>query len=466
MEISDLVRSLLTKRGIESADQVEAFLRPDYEAHTHSPSLLYGMDRAVARALLAIESGERIAVYADFDCDGIPGAALLSDFFAKIGYGNVETYLPHRDREGYGFNNEAIGALAARGVSLIITVDVGTTALDAVLHAKSLGVDVIVTDHHEIQGALPEAVAVLNPKREPYPFPHLCGSAVAFKLAQALLAEGRKRGLKGFAEVPLGWEKWLLDLVAIATVADLVPLVGENRVLAHFGLRVLRKSPRPGILALCNRLRLKRSELTEDEIAFSLAPRINAASRMDDPDLAFRLLSTHDQAEAEQLAAQLEELNTKRKSAVATLVRSAKKTANTRFRSDERVITLGNPEWKPSLLGLAANSIMEERGGIVCLWGRDAKGRLKGSCRSDGSVSVIDLFAATPDSFEEYGGHAASCGFSVSHEKVHTLHDALSNVYARISASAEGGPASGGKSEREPDADLTLSELAWGLFEE
>ena len=464
--VSDFLRALLAKRGIVEAESVATFLNPDYDLHTHSPFLLQGMDIAVARLLLAISRTERIAVYADFDCDGIPGAALLADFFNKIGYSNFEVYLPHRDREGYGFHTEAIEILETRNVSLIITVDVGTTAIESVRFAKEKGIDVIVTDHHEIVGELPQAHAIVNPKLGEYPFPHLCGAAVAFKLVHATLVEGKKRELEAFTEIPDGWEKWLLDLVAIATVADLVPLVGENRVLAHFGLRVLRKSPRPGILALCNRLRLKRSELTEDEIAFSLAPRINAASRMDDPDLAFRLLSTHDQAEAEQLAAQLEELNTKRKSAVATLVRSAKKTANTRFRSDERVIMLGNPEWKPALLGLAANSIMEERGGIVCLWGRDAKGRLKGSCRSDGSVSVIDLFAATPDSFEEYGGHAASCGFSVSHENVHALHDTLSNVYARISASAEGGPASGGKSEREPDADLTLSELAWGLFEE
>ena len=459
MEISDLVRSLLTKRGIESADQVEAFLRPDYEAHTHSPSLLYGMDRAVARALLAIESGERIAVYADFDCDGIPGAALLSDFFAKIGYGNVETYLPHRDREGYGFHNEAIGALAARGVSLIITVDVGTTALGAVLHAKSLGVDVIVTDHHEIQGALPEAVAVLNPKREPYPFPHLCGAAVAFKLAQALLAEGRKRGLKGFAEVSLGWEKWLLDMVGIATVADMVPLVGENRVLAHFGLAVLRKSPRPGILALCNRLRLRQSELTEDDIGFSFAPRINAASRMDDPDLAFRLLTTRDSNEAEQIAAQLEKLNTRRKTLVGSVVREAKKHIRGRFSADEKVVVLGNPEWKPSLLGLVANSIVEERGGVVCVWGRDANGCIKGSCRSDGSVSVVELFANAPGAVIEFGGHAASGGFSVSHEGVHTLGESL----ARAAESMEH-TVSARRVSSESDALASLSEISLSLL--
>src|SRR3989344_1987727 len=176
----DLVVRLLAKRGISDAAEVSAFLNPDYELHTHDPFLLHGMDVAVARLSSAIEKNERIAVYADFDCDGIPGAALLSDLFNKIGYENFEVYLPHRDREGYGFHTDAIVALAEHDVKLITTVDVGTTAVDAVQFAKEKGIDVVVTDHHEIPGALPDAVAVLNPKRSPYPFPHLCGAAVAF----------------------------------------------------------------------------------------------------------------------------------------------------------------------------------------------------------------------------------------------------------------------------------------------
>ncbi|MEK7093358.1 MAG: DHH family phosphoesterase, partial [Patescibacteria group bacterium] len=252
MEISELVRGLLSRRGVTSDGDISAFLAPDYEKHTHAPQLLLGMERATTRVLAAMRGNERIAVYADFDCDGIPGAAVLSDFFNKVGYQNFEVYLPHRDREGYGFHTEAITLLASRGVSLIITVDVGTTAVEAVAFAKERGIDVIVTDHHEpvrepsasngpgITGTLPAAVAVLNPKLGEYPFPHLCGAAMAFKLVQAMLAEGKKEGLANFVAVPEGWEKWLLDLVAIATIADMVPLVGENRVLAYWGLQVLR----------------------------------------------------------------------------------------------------------------------------------------------------------------------------------------------------------------------------------
>ena len=453
--MSPLIRSLLEKRGITEPADIHAFLNPNYELHTHSPFLLEGMDRAVARVLSAITRGERIAVYADFDCDGIPGAALLSDFFAKIKYGNVEMYLPHRDREGYGFHIEAIEELAARDVKLIITVDVGTTAIEAVRRAKELGVDVIVTDHHEIIGPLPDAVAVLNPKISPYPFPHLCGAGVAFKLAQALLIEGRKHSTPNFHDIPAGWEKWLLDLVGIATIADMVPLTGENRTLAYFGLAVLRKSPRLGIIALCKCLRLKQNEITESDIGFSFAPRINAASRMDEPDLALRLLTTRDSQEAEKLALHLDRLNTSRKGIVGGVVREAKRRMRERFSAGEKVVVLGDTEWKPSLLGLAANSLMEGRNGVVCLWGRDALGRLKGSCRSDGSISVVELFANSGSAFLEYGGHNAAGGFSVSHESVHTLYEDL----ARSAEKLWRAPASG---EVESNADPVRSDASNG----
>jgi single-stranded-DNA-specific exonuclease len=456
-ELSELVRTLLAKRGVESADDIAAFLTPDYEKHTHVPQLLQGMDRATARILAAIRGNERIAVYADFDCDGIPGAAVLSDFFNKVGYENFEVYLPHRDREGYGFHTEAIAELASRGVALIITVDVGTTALEAVRFAKEKGVDVIVTDHHEITGQLPDAIAVINPKLAPYPFPHLCGAAMAFKLVQALIAEGKMQGLERFIAIPEGWEKWLLDLVAIATVADMVPLVGENRTLAYWGLQVLRKTPRPGIVALCNRLRLRRAELTEDDIGFSIAPRINAASRMDEPNLALRLLTTKDSGEAEKLAAHLEELNASRKGVVGAIVREAKKHARERFAPHEQVVVMGNPDWKPALLGLAANSVMEERGGIVCLWGRDAHGRIKGSCRSDGTYSVVDIFAGAGEALAESGGHAKSGGFSVLPDRIHSLQE----VFVRAAEALERNEIS---PSGEHDALIMLREASGPLY--
>lgn len=459
MEVSELVRSLLEKRGIVAAEDVATFLEPSYEEGTHDPCLMPEMARAVSRLLLAMEAGERVAVYADFDCDGIPGAALLSDFFKKIGYANVELYIPHRDREGYGFHKEAIAALADRGVSLIITVDVGTVAHEGVSFAKEKGVDVIVTDHHELSEKSPEAFALLNPKREGYPFPDLCGAAVAWKLVQATLVEGRRRGLSTFVAIPEGWEKWLLDMVAIATVADMVSLVGENRVLAHWGLKVLRKSPRRGIRALCEKLRLRQPELAEDDIGFSIAPRINAASRMDDPELALRLLTTDDSREAHELAAKLETLNASRKGIVAGIVKKARKKIAARYAAGERVMVAGDPEWRPSLLGLAANSIMNERGGMVCLWGRDASGALKGSCRADESISVTDVFAQAGDAFIECGGHKRSGGFTVSPERIHELPELL-RAAAERAAVGEQAP------ERAEDASILLNELSREFFDD
>jgi single-stranded-DNA-specific exonuclease len=454
---SDLVGHLLQKRGITAPEDVEKFLKPDFVRDTHDPFLLNDMERAVVRVLSAMTQGERIAIYADFDCDGIPGASLMSDFFAKIGYSNIEVYLPHRDREGYGFHTVAIDALKSRGVSLIITIDVGTVAHEGIEHAKKSGIDVIVTDHHEIPGERPAAYALVNPKIAPYPFPDLCGAATAWKLVSAILKEGKKRGLENFTAIPDGWEKWLLDLVAIATVADLVPLRGENRALAHFGLTVLRKTPRAGIRALATSARVNQATLTEDDIGFSFAPRINAASRMDEPELALKLLTTTNADEAAEVAGQLESLNRKRKGVVAAIVRDAKARVRTRYSSHDRVVVLGDTEWKPALMGLAANSIMEDRGGVVVMWGKDANGKLKGSARSDGSISVVELFAKAGDALIEFGGHHASGGFSVSREAVHTLPERLVAAAMEIASTPK-------VKGFDTDADISLGEISTTLL--
>lgn len=456
---SDFLLSLLARRGITTSNDVSNFLHPDYELHTHDPFLLQGMDRAAERVLRAIEKNERIALYADFDCDGIPGAALFSDFLKKAGCENFEVYVPHRDREGYGFHVEAIAELSARGTTLIVAVDVGTNAVAAVGYAKQLGIDCVIADHHEVTGVLPDAIAVLNPKLGSYPFRELCGASVAFKLVQAALAKGARR-LPSLAKIPRGWEKWLLDMVAIATIADMVPLLGENRVLASYGIKVLRKSVRPGIRALCAQLRLKQSELTEDDISFSFAPRINAASRMDEPHIALSLLTTRSTHEADKLARVLEKLNTARKGIVGTLVRQAREKTKTRYIEEDRIIVLGSTEWKPALLGLAANSLVQERGGVVCLWGRDGNGKIKGSCRSDGSVSVVDLFVHARDAFEEYGGHSRSGGFTVSPSAIYTLPETLAKVAevleTRVSV----------QQKIQADSEITLSSLSSKFFEE
>lgn len=455
MVVSEFVSSLLSKRGITD---IEAFLKPSYDEHLHDPFLLSDMGKAIARFFIALEKKERIAIYSDFDCDGVCGAAVFRDFFARIGYGNFEIYLPHRDEEGYGFHPEAVKSICERGASLIITVDVGISGHDGVRAASDAGADVIITDHHEAMVGVPGALAVVNPKLNEYPFPHLCGAAVAFKFVQAAIAEGKRRGLSEFVRIPEGWEKWLLDVVALATIADMVPLTGENRVLVHYGLRVLRRSRRPGVRELCEIARVSQSILTEDDVGFSLAPRLNAASRMDRAELAFELLTTDDPMEARRRASMLEALNKKRKGVVGSIVKQAKRRAKERFGDSSPLAVLGDSAWKPALLGLAANSLMQERGGVVCLWGRDAAGNLKGSCRSDGSISLVDLFGNVGDALSQYGGHAQAGGFTVSSEAVHTLPETLAASYAVVSAMREGEAVS--IVETAFDAALPLSSIS------
>jgi len=436
-----LVRQLLWNRGIETAAAATAFLAPLYDS-LHDPFLMTDMEPAVERVLAAVDRSERIAIYSDYDCDGIPGGVLLHDFLRAIGYENFENYIPHRHHEGYGLSIAAIDTLADRGATLMVTVDCGITDLAQVAHAQARGVDVIVTDHHEVGEVLPGAYAVLNPKRDDaYPFAGLCGSGVAWKLVQALL-------LRRPTLLPRGQEKWWLDVVGLATIADMVPLTGENRTLAHFGLAVLRKTRRPGLAHLFRLMRIERQHLTEDDIGFMIGPRINAASRMGTPEDAFHMLATRDESAAGGHAKHLETLNNERKGVVAAMVKDIKK--RMAHAEPAPVIVMGNPEWRPALVGLAANTLAEAYQRPVFLWGRDGREVIKGSCRSGGSASVVSIMRAAHDAFIEYGGHHASGGFSVSEDEIHTLDARLNSAYEAVRT--EGAPAA-----REVTLDATLS---------
>ncbi|MEL6803831.1 MAG: DHH family phosphoesterase, partial [Bacteroidota bacterium] len=341
-----LTNQLLINRDVTNEVIAEEFLFPDYDKHRHDPFLLPGIDAAVARILSAISNNERIAIYADYDCDGIPGAVVLSDFFAAIEYSNVRTYIPHRHFEGFGLHAEAVEKLKADAVDLIITIDCGTASVAAVARAAELGVDVVITDHHEPGETIPAAVAIVNPKVAPsYPFTELCGAGVIFKVVEALLQ-------KGDFTLTAGREKWWLDMVGVATINDMVPLQGENRVLAHFGLRVLRQSRRPGLQQLLRKARASQSHLTEDDVGFTIGPRINAASRMDTPEDAFALLTATDTSSAGAHVEHLEKLNNERKGLVASMSKELKKRV-AQLETIPPVIVLGNPEWRPALVGLA-----------------------------------------------------------------------------------------------------------------
>jgi len=442
---SPLVRQLLVGRGIVSAEEAEKFLNPHYENHSHDPFSMKDMEKAVKRVLRAIQNNERIAIFSDYDADGIPGAVALHDFFKKLGYLNFENYIPDRHGEGFGLNVKAVEQLNNAGAKLLITIDCGITDTEEVANANELGMDVIITDHHlpppsrkasegQARDGLPPAFAILNPKQADcaYPEKMLCGSGVVFKLIQALcshLSLNAKRYTLN--AISPGWEKWLLDLVGLATLSDMVPLTGENRVFAHFGLKVLRKSPRRGLYELLSVLRLNRAELTEDDIGFSIAPRINAASRMGAPMDAFRLFATTDEAEAATLARHLDKINNERKGKVASLIKEVRRIVEEK--GPRRVIVAGNPNWRPALLGLVANSLAEDMRCPVFLWGREESIELKGSCRSGGGVNLSLLMQEARSVFSDFGGHKEAGGFSTTLEKVHLLEAELERAYEKVS---------------------------------
>jgi single-stranded-DNA-specific exonuclease len=446
-----LVQKLLYYRGIKNKDDADIFVNPKYEEGLHDPFLLPNMEQAVSRILETIEKKEKIAIYSDYDADGIPGGVILHDFFKKIEFENFLNYIPHRHEEGFGLHKSAIDKLAKDSVELIITVDCGIGGVKQAKHASKLGIDLIITDHHEANGSVPTPAIIVNPKIDgaKYPNQNICGAGVVFKLVQGLIEKGN------FSLVE-GWEKWLLDMVGLATLSDMVSLTGENRILALYGLKVLQKSRRSGLVRLLKRNRVLQRMLTQDDVSFIITPRINAASRMDCPEYAFQMLVFDDHIEADNVVAHLEKLNRERKTEVAKI----SKTVNARLKKMEikHVIALGNPHWRPSLLGLVANSLSDKYHRPVFLWGRDGQGLLKGSCRSDDKIDLIELMSASDsETFSEFGGHKFSGGFAVSQNQVHFLEQRLNDAFEHL----------GNKREKDPtfvDSEIDISEIDYELY--
>jgi single-stranded-DNA-specific exonuclease len=460
----ELLRTLLEKRGIADLAQAEIFLNPDYERDFHDPFLMKDMKKACARIFKAINEDEKIVIYADYDCDGIPGAVILGDFFKQLGVSveiyphtkdfGVGVYIPQRNSEGYGLNLEAIKQFIESDVKLIITVDLGITAVEEVAEAKKNGIDVIITDHHIPHEILPKACAILNPKVDEYPEKMLCGAGVVFKLVQGLIKNLKEEESKVFASedclseasyagkkillsssffLKPGFEKWMLDMAGLATLSDMVPLTGENRAIVYFGMKVLKKSPRPGLQKLLAKMNIDQRYISEDDIGFMVTPRLNAASRMDDPMRAYELLSTGDIINADMLADHLTKINDERKTIVTGIMREVnKKFEANPTREEKEVIVVGNPAWRVGVLGLVAGKISDQHKKPVFVWGKDENDCIKGSCRSDGSVSIMELMNETSESFVDYGGHELAGGFTVHEDKIHFLEEALSSSFNKV----------------------------------
>lgn len=419
--ISRLAASVLLSRGHATYRDAARFLGDG--AELASPFELIDMEKAVERIRRAVDDYERITVYGDYDCDGITATVVLYSYLSSMG-ADVSYYIPERDGEGYGLNCEAVERLAGQGTRLLITVDNGISALSEIHLANSLGMDVIVTDHHQPPEELPAAYAVVDPHRRDCPsrFKELAGVGVAFKVVAAL--EG------GDCESAL---EYVSDLVALGTVGDVVPLVEENRTIVHSGLQALAVSDNLGLRALMETAGVKPDALTAQTLAFSLVPRINAAGRMGEAGLAARLLLSEDEEEAARLASQLDGRNRQRQEQETAIIAQVEDMLSAdRTLLNGRVLIVRNDHWNHGILGIACSKLVERYGKPVLLLTRDTgdPGLYKGSARSLGEFHMFKALAANAACLTQYGGHKAAAGFSIREEQYAAFVQGM-EAYAR-----------------------------------
>lgn len=407
LNILPLTAQLLINRGLVDCDRAFSFLRPAL-ADLYDPFLMKDMDRAVERTVGAIVKGEKIAVYGDYDVDGTTSTALLSLFFREIGV-DVACYIPERITEGYGLNAEAIKKLSSMGVRLLITVDCGSSNRDEIAFANSIGLDVIVSDHHEMPEVPPPALAVLNPKQKgcSFPFKGLAGVGVAFNFLMALRSRLREAGLFKSKEPNL---KSYLDIVCIGTVADMVPLVDENRVLVSHGLKELEKTRRPGLVALKDAVGLKSGRLDADNIAFQIAPRINAAGRVERAQSALKLLVSEDPAEAVHLATVLNRENSSRQKLEEEIFQEALEKLG---ENPEKGIVLYSDGWHPGVIGIVASRLVDRFSKPTVMIALDGEVG-KGSARGVRSFDILEGLRSCSDLLERFGGHKAAAGLTIN----------------------------------------------------
>lgn len=406
-----VVAQLLLQRGITDKQAAERFLRPSLD-QLADPYLLPDFEKAIERIKQAIAGKEWIVVYGDYDVDGVTSSTILISVIKKLG-GHATVYLPERMKEGYGLNIPALDQLKSEGADLIVAVDNGTAAYDQIAHANSIGLDVVVVDHHEPHGHIPEAVAVVNPKLEhsEYPFRECCAAGVSYHVARALVGDEAAREY--------------LDLAAVGTVADVVPLVSDNRVLVVEGLKVLNKTQRFGLQALIEVAGLMGKEIEAYHLGFQLGPRLNAAGRIDHASLAFDLMNAGDYSTALQKAKQLNDLNTRRQEMTDGMLVAAKAAAAKM--GEEKILVVGAADWSIGVAGIVAGRLVEafSKPAIVFEY---QETHAKGSGRSVDGVHIVDLLNEVADELDHYGGHAKAAGLSVARERFESFRTHLQQV--------------------------------------
>ena len=429
------VARLLFERGIQKQESLKKFLEPSLE-DLHDPYLLHDMDKAVERIRQAIEEGENILVYGDYDADGMTSASIVKESLEQLG-AECRVYLPNRFTDGYGPNASVYKYfIEQEGISLIVTVDNGVAGHEAIELAQSMGVDVIVTDHHSMPETLPDAYAIVHPEHPDadYPFKYLAGCGVAFKLACALLEEVQVE---------------LLDLVAIGTIADMVSLTDENRILVQYGLEMLGHTQRIGLQEMMDMAGIAANEVTEETVGFQIAPRLNALGRLDDPNPAIDLLTGFDDEEAHEIALMIHQKNEERKEIVQSIYEEAK----TMVDPEKKVQVLAKEGWNPGVLGIVAGRLLEELGQTVIVLNIE-DGRAKGSARSVEAVDIFEALDPHRDLFIAFGGHAGAAGMTLEVEKLSDLSQVLED-YGR-----EKGADATGKNKLNLDEELDLETLS------
>lgn len=405
LNVDGLVAHLLVQRGITNYEEAKKFFRPELK-HLHNPYLMKDMDKAVHRIVKAIEDGENILVYGDYDVDGTTAVALMSSFLLER-YPKVATYIPDRYTEGYGVSFKGIDFAEDNEFTLIIALDCGIKALDKVAYAKEKGIDFIICDHHRPGEQVPSAVAVLDPKQDDcsYPYKELCGCGVGFKLIQALAAE---EGLGIGALLPY------LDLVATAIAADIVPITGENRVLAYYGLEVINNQPRTGIKAIINQL--KKNRLTITDVVFVIAPRINAAGRMEHGQHAVNLLVETNYGQAEKFAKEIEEFNTDRKGLDRTITQEALQQIVANKEEEKYTSVVYQEDWHKGVIGIVASRLTETYYRPTLVFTKSGN-KLAASARSVKGFDVYNALEACADCIEQFGGHKYAAGLTLLEEQ-------------------------------------------------
>ena len=410
--ISRILATLLAQQGIDSTEQAKKFFEPSME-EIHDPTLLHDMDKAVERIEQAVEKQEQITIYGDYDADGITSTSLMYETLLSIG-ANVNYYVPNRFTDGYGPNMDAYQRLIDNGTQLFITVDNGVSGKNVIDKVMEAGVDVVITDHHELPADLPNAVAIVHPRYpgSNYPFPDLSGVGVAFKVAWALTGE---------------FPVEELDLVAIGEIADVVNVTDENHALISYGIQQLRQGMRPGLAALMKLADIKANNLTDQDIGFGIAPRLNALGRIADANDGVKLLTSLDENESQKLAKEVDQANKERQNLVAEIMKEAEKQANSSANQQKRTLLIVGKGWHQGVLGIVASRIMNETGKptIVASTDKNNPTLIKGSGRSIDSFNLFNALEAHRELFTTFGGHPAACGLSFDQKNIVPLQIAL-----------------------------------------